>query len=94
MGVRLDDSLVEHYGYFVGGEALGWVAGAAGAYRGFVVLACGDFLLQNRRQTTQIASFPTHDETGRRAAGRAVLHFTGLTGVLSQARRLQAPLLQ
>ena len=31
--------LVEHYGYFVGGEALGWVAGIAGAYRGFVVLA-------------------------------------------------------
>jgi hypothetical protein len=42
--------LVEHYGYFVGGEALGWVAGAAGTYGGFVVLAGGDFLVQDSRQ--------------------------------------------
>ena len=44
------DTLVEHYGNFVGGEALGWVAGVAGAYRCFVVLAGGDFLLQDPGQ--------------------------------------------
>jgi len=41
--------LVEHHGYFVGGEALSGIGGVASAYGGFVKFAGGDFLLQSIR---------------------------------------------
>jgi hypothetical protein len=43
------DGLVEQYGYFVGGKALGGVAGVAGSYRCFVILVGRDFLFQHIR---------------------------------------------